>query len=94
LTDLIATYEPGGTTPYHPRMLLKVVFYAYMNNLYSCRRSEHVKDCINRLFVQVVTLLVEIGQVSLDVMYVDGTKIESVVLSRITLLKPINLPHR
>lgn len=107
LTELIATYESGGTTPYHPRMLLKVVFYAYMNNLYSCRRiacimehhlhymwlsgsqypsystinrfrSEHVKDCVNHLFVQVVTLLVEMGQVSLDVMYVDGTKMESV----------------
>ncbi|MDR1221492.1 MAG: IS5/IS1182 family transposase, partial [Tannerella sp.] len=31
LTRLIATYDSGGTTPYNPRMLLKVVFYAYMN---------------------------------------------------------------
>ena len=107
LTQLLSTYESGGTTPYHPRMLLKVVFYAYMNNIYSCRkiasllehhihymwlsgsqypsfstinrfRSEHIKDCINHLFVQVVQVLVEMGQVSLDVQYVDGTKIESV----------------
>ncbi len=107
LSDLIKTYKVGGTTPYHPRMLLKVVFYAYMNNIYSCRkiehslecdihymwlsgrqypsfstinrfRSEHMKDCINHLFVQVVRMLVELGQVSLDVQYIDGTKIESV----------------
>jgi transposase len=107
LTQLIISYESGGTTPYHPRMLLKVVFYAYMNNTYSCRRiasamerdihymwlsgsqypsfstinrfrSEHIKDCINQLFVQVVEVLVEMGQVSLDVHYIDGTKIESV----------------
>lgn len=41
-------------------------------------RSEHMKDCVNHLFIQVVLLLVRMGQVSLDVQYVDGTKIESV----------------
>ena len=41
-------------------------------------RSEHMKTCVNHLFVQVVMLLVQMGQVSLDVQYVDGTKIESV----------------
>lgn len=40
LTELIRTYKSGGTTPFHPRMLLKVVFYAYMNNIYSCRKIE------------------------------------------------------
>ncbi|MDR1259357.1 MAG: transposase [Tannerellaceae bacterium] len=73
-------------------MLLKVVFYACMNNTCSCRRiasamergihymwlsggqypsfstinrfrSEHIKECVNHLFVQVVEVLVEIGQV-------------------------------
>ena len=34
LTDLIKQYETGGTNPYNPRMLLKVVFYAYMNKIY------------------------------------------------------------
>jgi len=107
INDLISTYESGGTTPYNPRMLLKVVFYSYMNNIYSCRkiakvleenihymwlsdsqypsystinrfRSEHLKENINKLFVQVVMLLVDMGQISLEVQYVDGTKIESV----------------
>jgi transposase len=106
LTELIRTYKSGGTTPFHPRMLLKVVFYAYMNNIYSCRkienamnwniqymwlsgnqhpsfstinrfRSEHMKDCVNSLFIQVVKILVATGQISLDVQYIDGTKIES-----------------
>jgi transposase len=107
LDKVIETYKDGGTTPYHPRVLLKVVFYAYMNNVYSCRRiaslldrdfhymwlsggqtpsfstinrfrSEHLKDAVNDLFVQVVMKLVEAGQLSLDVQYIDGTKIESV----------------
>lgn len=107
LKELIDSYEPGGTSSYNPRMLLKVVFYAYMNNVYSCRkiakcleenvhymwlsgsqypsfstvnrfRSERLKDCINKLFSQVVMLLVEMGYVSLEVSYIDGTKIESV----------------
>ena len=33
LDKVIETYKDGGTTPYHPRVLLKVVFYAYMNNI-------------------------------------------------------------
>ena len=40
IDSLIETYEAFGCPPYHPRMLLKVVFYAYMNNTYSCRRIE------------------------------------------------------
>ncbi|WP_415837253.1 transposase, partial [Pontibacter korlensis] len=35
---ILATYKGGGTSSYHPRMLLKVLFYAYLNNIYSCRR--------------------------------------------------------
>lgn len=107
ISTLLSSYKGGGCSNYHPRMLLKVLFYAYLNNIYSCRkiekvmqenihymwlsgsqypsfstinrfRSEHIKDCINSLFVQVVELLVELGYVSLEVQYIDGTKIESV----------------
>jgi len=31
-------YKGGGCSGYHPRMLLKVLFYAYLNNVYSCRK--------------------------------------------------------
>lgn len=40
LSSLIQQYKPGGTSSYHPRMLLKVMVYAYMNNIYSSRRME------------------------------------------------------
>ncbi len=32
--------KEAGRSPYHPRMMLKVIIYAYMNNIYSCRRIE------------------------------------------------------
>ena len=40
ITHLIEQYKPGGTSSYHPRMLLKVMVYAYINNVYSSRRIE------------------------------------------------------
>jgi hypothetical protein len=87
-------------------MMLKLVLYAYLNNVYSCRkiekqnlenihymwlsdmqtpdhntinnfRSKNLKDTINGIFTQVVVILVEMGYLSLDVIYTDGTKIES-----------------
>ena len=33
-------YRERGRSPYHPRMMLKVVLYGYMNNIYSCRKIE------------------------------------------------------
>ena len=33
-------YKGGGATSYHPRMLLKVLVYGYLNNIYSSRRIE------------------------------------------------------
>ena len=87
------------------KMMLKVIVYAYMNNIYSCRKIEkllsrdihfiwlagyekpdfitinrfrnRVKDEINKIFTQLVLILAEKGFVTLDVEYVDGTKIES-----------------
>jgi len=106
ITVIEKTYKGGGTSSYHPRMMLKVLFYAYMNNIYSCRkiekhllenihymwlsgkqtpdfrtinnfRSLHLKDTINQLFTQVVLMLVEMGYISLQTVYIDGTKMES-----------------
>ena len=37
---IIKKYKGGGTTSYHPRMLLKVMVYAYINNIYSSRKME------------------------------------------------------
>jgi len=106
LTSLIQTYKGGGTSSFCPRMMLKVLFYAYMRNIYSCRkieaalsenvhflwlsgkqfpdfrtindfRSKRLKHQINNIFSKVVMMLNELGYVSLDVQYIDGTKIES-----------------
>ncbi|MFM7851899.1 MAG: transposase, partial [Flammeovirgaceae bacterium] len=40
ITGLVQQYKSGGTSSYHPRMLLKVLVYAYINNIYSSRRIE------------------------------------------------------
>ena len=37
---LIAGYSGGGTSCYHPRMLLKVLVYGYLCNVYSSRKLE------------------------------------------------------
>jgi transposase len=38
LTDLLNLYQGGGTTAYHPRMLLKVLLYAYSVKIYTGRK--------------------------------------------------------
>jgi transposase len=40
ISELLRAYKPGGTSSYHPRMLLKVLVYAYINNVYSSRKIE------------------------------------------------------
>ena len=40
ITKLLLQYKPGGTSSYHPRMLLKALVYAYINNIYSSRKIE------------------------------------------------------
>ncbi|MCH4183372.1 MAG: transposase, partial [Prevotella sp.] len=40
LDNILKLYKESGRSPYHPRMMLKVIIYAYMNNIYSCRRIE------------------------------------------------------
>ena len=40
MKPLLRRYKVGGTSSYHPRMLLKAVVFAYMNNIYSSRRIE------------------------------------------------------
>ena len=102
---IYSLYYDRGASPYHPRMMLKVIIYGYMNNIYSCRKMENalkrdvhfiwlagydqpdhktinnfrnrVKDEIDNVFTQLVLILAERGFISLEVEYIDGTKIES-----------------
>jgi transposase len=40
IEPLLAAYSGGGCSSYHPLMLLKVVVYGYMSNVYSSRKLE------------------------------------------------------
>lgn len=40
IISIINTYKGGGTSSYHPRMLLKVLIFGYLNNLFSSRKIE------------------------------------------------------
>ena len=105
LKEFKKLYRERGRCPYHPKMMLKLIIYAYMNNIYSCRKIEkvvqrdihyiwlaaqerpdfvtinrfrnRVKNEINNIFTQIVLLLADRGFITLDVEYIDGTKIES-----------------
>lgn len=105
LKDFKKLYREKGRCPYHPKMMLKIILYAYMNNIYSCRKIEkavqrdihyiwlaaqerpdfvtinrfrnRVKSEINNIFTRTVLVLADRGFITLDVEYIDGTKIES-----------------
>ena len=104
-TKVKRLYRERERYPYDPKMMLKIVLYAYMNNIYSCRKIEkflrrdihfiwlsasaksdfitinrfrnRMKNEIGNIFIQVVLLLCENALITLDVEYIDGTKIES-----------------
>lgn len=38
ISDILSEYKGGGTSIYHPRMLLKILIYGYLNNIYSSRK--------------------------------------------------------
>ena len=39
ITDMIDTYNSRGASSYHPRMMLKLVLYAYLNNIFKNRAT-------------------------------------------------------
>jgi len=40
LDPLLAKYKGGGSSSYHPRLMLKVLIYGYLTNTYSSRKIE------------------------------------------------------
>ena len=40
VSQVLASYKGGGNSCFHPRMMLKVLLYAYLNNIYSSRKIE------------------------------------------------------
>lgn len=106
ISEIISQYKGGGTSSYHPKMLLKILFYGYLNNTYSCRkiakavkeniyfmwlsgglqpdfrtindfRGQKLKGNIEKLFSQLVSMMVDLELVSLEKQFIDGTKIEA-----------------
>lgn len=106
ISKILKQYKGGGTSSYDPRMLLGLLFYGYLNNIYSCRkiakameeniyfmwlsggqspdfrtinefRGKKLKGEIDDLFSQIVQMMVQMGLVSLEKQFVDGTKIEA-----------------
>lgn len=43
ISDILSTYIPGGTSCYHPRVLIKLLVYGYLNREYSSRVLE--REC-------------------------------------------------
>ena len=40
IDSLVKKYKGGGTSSYHPKMMLKILVYAYLSNIYSSRKIE------------------------------------------------------
>ena len=52
LEPLLNAYEGGGASNYHPRLLLKVLVYGYIDRLYSSRRiAKAVSENINFMWL-------------------------------------------
>ncbi len=49
---LISTYEGGGTSAYHPLMMLKVLVYAYVSKIYSSRMiAKALREDVNFMWL-------------------------------------------
>ena len=108
LSELNAAYSKLGRKPAAPpRILTKIMFYAYMEEIYSSRkiqkacerdinfmwllagnvapshktlnefRKHRIGGVVEKLFYQFVEILHELGEVSLENIFPDGTKIEA-----------------
>lgn len=104
---LLRSFYPGGGAPAHdPRMMLKVVIYAYSTGVYSSRkiseatrcnvrfmwltgctaldhmtvnrfRTERLRGCFEEVFSETVAMLADMGLITLDAYFLDGTKVEA-----------------
>ena len=105
LTDLYSTYKRINSVS--PRILLKIVLYAFMNGIYSSRLMElsckrdihfmfllegapvpnhatfarflsiHFAPCSKRILAQMSNALFDLGEISGETVFIDGTKIEA-----------------
>jgi len=58
IQPLLKAYSKEGTPGYHPKMLLKVMLYAYMTNVYSSRKIElALRENINFMWLTSMTIV-------------------------------------
>jgi transposase len=107
ISSITRSYSRIGRIEYPPRILLKILLYAYVRRIYSSReieracrenihfmyllegypvpdhnticrfRSKYLAGHEKELLAQMTALLVEWGFVSLESVFIDGTKIEA-----------------
>jgi transposase len=107
ISSILRSYSRIGRIEYPPRILLKILLYAYVRHIYSSReieracrenihfmylledhpapdhnticrfRSKYLVGHEKELLEQMTTLLVKWGFVSLESVFIDGTKIEA-----------------
>ena len=89
LSDLYSTYERINSVP--PRTLLKIVLYSYMNGFmfllegkpapdhatFARFRSIHFAPCSKRILAEMSNALFDLGEISGETIFIDGTKIEA-----------------
>jgi transposase len=52
IEPLLRQYKGGGTSSYHPKMLLKVLIYAYTQRTYSCRQiAKALRENVNYMWL-------------------------------------------
>jgi transposase len=52
IQPLLASYKGGGTSSYHPRMMLKVIVYAYTEKIYSSRKiAKALRENVNFMWL-------------------------------------------
>jgi transposase len=52
IRPLLAQYKGGGTSSYHPRMMLKVLVYAYAEKMFSSRRiAKGLRENVNFMWI-------------------------------------------
>ena len=49
-------YKGGGTSAYHPKMVLKVIIYAYTQRIFSSRRiAKELRENVNYMWLSGMT---------------------------------------
>jgi len=103
---LMSVFIGGGRPAFHPKMVIKVLVYAYSRKIYSCRnisrslksdihfmwlsgmqfpdfrtinrfRGEYFKEILDKVFAQLVMLLLEKDYIKSKDYFLDGTTIEA-----------------